>query len=341
MDQLDDSVFTDSTDLEDVELIQACSREDLFMLIREDPEYYIKLIKKHKLEHPLSILISRSDDGGGLNLKFRIYPEDRWTEVGYWGDSSDEEVYQDFVTQIDLLLKRSKGSSKGSSRPHLESQLDGNNNLLSPDYGRDIPEIKGKFCQKMKDFSFTLDQSLTSTTTKKQQTEIPSSRRSRLAPENLKETLNTPAEEIEQTPVEFLNKFVAQLLEKIIEQVPKLLEIDPDQNYQPLINQLNDSNYYIPPEYQSAHQQLLDQIKGHQYLQQMQLLTLNWTSLYPELNDSLVSFHRQTMRLNPSPYIRITRDKLLTLLDQEDQTILDQYCLDIHEIWLDYLDHQD
>lgn len=76
----------ESDDLDDIELIKECSREDLFMLIKDDPKYYCDLITKNRLNDELSIKIGRSNDGGGLNIKFRIYPEDRWTEVGYWGD---------------------------------------------------------------------------------------------------------------------------------------------------------------------------------------------------------------------------------------------------------------
>ncbi len=126
-----------SVEIEDVELLKAVSRDDLFQLMSTDVMHFLQLIKKYKLENELSIFTSRSDDGGGLRIKFRIYPEDRWTEVGYFDDSDDSEVIDDFNSQVKYLLSRNRGNGgSGDARQHLEAQLKGNNDIKSVDYGK-------------------------------------------------------------------------------------------------------------------------------------------------------------------------------------------------------------
>lgn len=340
-----------TVNLNDIDLLTSCTREDLFNLIREDPEYYLTLIKDNGLENQLNILVRRSDNGNGLHIKFKIYSDDRWTEVGYWDDCSDQEVYQDFADQVKILLTQSRSGRKAAKYSHLESQLDADNNMLSPEYGNDIKqirEIKQKFKSDNQQSSFPLSfsPSQEQRPPKSQEPQlnqaqlIPNVARARLAPENLKDELDQSAEE---KPVDFLNSFVAQLLEKIIEKVPQLVNIDKNRNYHLLAKNLNDLSLFrgeqIPENYTETHNKLVDQIRGCHYIQKIHYLT-DWEK-FPELNDYLVDFHRSAMKLNPSLYTKIEKQKLIELLDQDDQEILKTYCLDIQQIWLDYLNHQD
>lgn len=365
-----------TTDFDDVELLQKCNRVDLFMLIKEDPKYYIDLIKKNKLEHTLNILISRSNDGNGLNIKFKIYPEDRWIEVGYWGESTDQEVYNEFIDQIKIQLNKSRYGKKNQDQyAHLTSQLDNNNNILSPDYGKNDPTLKniGQFqfktqieerlesmtknkidklddIDKLDKTSHKIDKTSqrinnsinklsdvckSGCNDKAVKRLTPTIHKSRLAPENLKECLE---ENIEEKPMEYLSNFVAQLLEKIIEEVPKIVIIEKNRNYAELLTILMDK-HNVPDNYKTMHNKLINQIQGCEYIQRIHYLT-DW-SLYPELKDYLIDFHREAMQQNPTLYTKIKKDDLLKILDDDDKLIMDKYCLDIQEIWLDYLNHQD
>jgi len=355
------SNLSDTADLDDIELLQTCSRVDLFMLIKEDPKYYLDLIKKNKLEQLLNILVTRSTDGNGLNIKFKLYPNDRWVEVGYWGDSTDTEVYNEFKDQITIQLNKSQSGKKDADRyAHLTSQLDNNNNILSPEYSKD-PTLKNiskiQFKSGHQEVS-SLEDKLNSLSKQSSLSEVkidcksgcnakvinkqklPSIHKARLAPENLKECLE---ESIHDKPMEYLDNFVAQLLEKIIEEVPKLIVINKDRNYGKIIQNLTDINLldkdFVPDNYKTMHQKLINQIRGCEYIQRIHYLT-DWGQ-YPELNDYLVDFHKEAMQQNPTLYTKIKKDDLLKLLDDDDKILLDKYCLDIQEIWLNYLNHQD
>lgn len=335
----DESFDLQSNDLNDVDLLRECSREDLFMLIKEDPEYYCKLIRDNALCDELSIKIYRSRDGGGLNIKFRIYPEDRWMEVGYWGDAPDREVYQDFKTQIDALLSRNQSGKRTESRHHLESQLDANNDMRSPDYGQDISKNNQKF--KMNDnlcFKTPLEKQLERIVEESRDVGD-HLRKCRHPPENLKENIRSQDEQIRDNPIDFLNQFVAGLIDQIIKEIPRLIEIDPSQDYRQIASVLEKEFVDIPNVHQEAHLTLIQNLKSCAYLQKINYL-LDWDS-YPEIHDYLIDFHREAMKINPGIYRKIKKDVLFGLLDDDDQKILKDYCLDVQDVWLNYLNNQD
>lgn len=321
----DDSSDVITDDLDDVELLKECSREDLFMLIREDPEYYCKLIKQNKLGDALSIKIDRNSDGGGLNIKFRIYPEDRWTEVGYWEDATDKEVYADFKTQIDNLLSKSR---KGKDRSHLQCQLEGNNDPMSMDYGNDISGFN-----KKTPFKTPLEVQLEG---------MLKNDNRRNPPENLKDNIITQEKQIENQPINYLNQFVAGLIDKIIREIPQLIVIEDEQNYYSLITCLNErfGEKDIPTAHLESHKQLIEKLRSLAYLQRMYSI-LSPHQSHPEIYDYLVDFHRDAMKINPGVYRKIRKDALVKLLDEDDQKILSEYCLDVQEVWLNYLNNQD
>lgn len=107
----------------DIQLITLCDRFELFELIKTNPKYYLSLIKKHKLEDQLMIKIN--NDPSNYTIKFKIYPNDRWIEVGYFNDSSvnENDVFTDFVKQIDFSLASTDNTN---SRAHLSGELDQN-----------------------------------------------------------------------------------------------------------------------------------------------------------------------------------------------------------------------
>lgn len=356
----------DTADLDDVELLKSCSREDLFMLIKEDPKYYLDLIKSNKLENELSILIKRSDDGGGLYIKFRIYPEDRWTEVGYWDSSSDDEIYADFQEQIKLLLSQSRSGRQSSKYTHLGSQLDANNNVLSNDYGKDIKLIvDGKNGGKG---GFTIGTSNIGSSNVPAKAGVASAIKGtgggsqKLNAHNLDElnrmnairdkmdnsthlinfttnnddyTGTTRRESVvpEANPVDI---FVKELVSKITKKVPSLFKGN-DHNYTNLIRGINDIgllNNNIPDEFSGIHDKLLQKIKGCQYIQRIHGMT-DWEN-FPELYDYLVDFHQESMKLNPSLY-HFSSAELSSVIDDDDREVLKSYVLDISQVWLEHL----
>ena len=304
-----------STELDDIELLQDMSREDLFSLIRTDPKYYLDLIKDNNLEQQLYILISRASDGGCLNIKFRIYPEDRWTEVGYFSDGTDEQVLEDFVNQINFLLNRTRHYDKYE---HLSSQLDKNNNMLSMEYGQDFKEMgqnKTSIEKKLDHFMNTSKQM------RKNETE------------NLKDTINRPPQNIKDKPIDTLNNFVAIILDKILKELPKIININDTINYDSILNSIK--LIEPPDQYKKHHDSLIKKISGCQYVQKIHY-AVDWDK-NEELHDYLIDFHHQAIRLNSNLYSIIKKDVLLNLLDDEDKEILEKYSLDIQDLWLDYL----
>jgi len=355
-----------TADLDDVDLLKTCSREDLFMLIKTDPKYYLSLIKSNQLENQLNILVRRSDDGGGLHLKFKIYPDDRWSEVGYWGSNDDDEVYADFVDQIGILLTRSRaGEGGGISKkyPHLESQLDANNNVMSLDYGSDIKKliqnndgVGGASKQGTSGISIgagnmvrtggrqlnahnlsELNRMNATVDRIKNESHLISLTEEEKKTKKTDKTNNTESVLTSSEDPDPVSEFKHELIEKIIRQVPSLLKLDQTQNYDHIIRSLNDTkilNQSIPDAYAMSHNQLLEKIKGCQYIQRVHNMA-DWKS-YPELYDYLVDFHRTGMRENPTLYY-FSKESLENLLDDDDKEILKSYVMDIKDVWFDYL----
>jgi hypothetical protein len=356
-----------TADLDDIDLLKNCSREDLFMLIKEDPKYYLDLIKNNQLENELSILVRRSDDGGGLYIKFRIYPEDRWTEVGYWDSRDDDEVYSDFTDQIKILLTQSRSGRQTAKYNHLGSQLDGNNNVLSDNYGQDIQKLKND-AKNMFSNPIALNNKQTATGIAGEMKGVVGGMK-RLNANNLKEmdrinqaknAINDQSHLIDfsdggkrmkgkmkdcVTCTKFdsdydsnskIEEFKGELIEKIIKKVPELLQIQ-ERNYGNIIRGLSDLNLQcnlMPENYKIEHNRLLEKIKGCQYIQRVHSMT-DWKS-YPELYDYLVDFHREGMKQNPTLY-QFSSETLENLLDQDDKAILKLYVMNIGQIWSEYL----
>jgi hypothetical protein len=300
-------------DIDDITLLKSCSREDLFNLILTEPKYYLDIIKDNKLEHELSIFVDND-----YNIKFKIFPDDRWTEVGFFSNGSIPEIIDEFKVQVNYWLHKSRS---GKKYEHLVSQLDSNNDMLSTSYGNDLNKLTNM--KNIKDMN-----NLKSL--KKHKSTI-------IKPDNL---LDTKAQNIKDSltddndsPVDHLNKFVAMILNKIIQEIPKIIEIPKSIDYYGLVLELKKLD---PPEtYKTQHDNLIENIKCCHYLQSVQNLT-NWDK-YDGIHEYLVKFHREAMKKTPHIYSKIKKPVLLSLLDADDLLILKKYSLDVSQIWNNYL----
>lgn len=323
-----------SNDLGDVELLEMCSREDLFQLLADDPKYYCELIRKNKLCDRLSVKINRSHDGGGLNIKFRIYPEDRWCEVGYWGDATDEEIYRDFKTQILNLLNRNRSEKKSSRSNHLISQLDANNDIQSPDYGQDIKNFKSKSKNNFKtELEKQMDKYLCQTKIK---TNPPNNQSSGGVPLNRLKHVNASSEVIlEQvnscTPIDtFIQD---ELLPQIYGNLAQVVNFDVIDL--PLIHQLISSKLAVPKKMEQIHQNLIDDLEIKIYLQKMQTLFSENNILS---NEAVKNFHQTILKDGKgNHYQELDLEKVTEILSKEDHQIIESYHLNILEIWTDHL----
>ena len=109
---------TDSQE-NDIELLKyAESPEEFYEMISTFPEIYLPQLET--LNECLFNLILRRYDGN-LVIKYRMRPEEKWTELGFMGDKyKDEEVYDEFKHHVKLRLM--KGPSL-VGRQHLVGEL--------------------------------------------------------------------------------------------------------------------------------------------------------------------------------------------------------------------------
>lgn len=115
---MDKSIF------EEITLLKQANPEELYTLIASDPGYYIGIIENYtdeNLQDLFNLKIRRENDK--LLLKFKIYPEDRWTEVGYFNNSNtDKETFEEFEKHIEILLNR----NRTDNRSHLDAEIKDN-----------------------------------------------------------------------------------------------------------------------------------------------------------------------------------------------------------------------
>lgn len=362
-----------SSDISDLELIQICSREDLFNLLKENPKYYLDLIEKNKLCHPLNILIKRHEDGGGLNIKFKMYPNDRWIEVGYWGDDDDFNIYEEFTNQVKIMLaqrvdEKRLGRSSCDNRSHLACELEGNNNMLSENYGSDITNFNKK--SNLQTISFDnnnmndLEKRLLNSqnnigninkigkkTSEKRGNQFKtSSLLSHSENLNLKDEIEDNMNKMLTKPMDFLNNYIASLIEKIIENLHTMMvsqhdrSEELDERFNTLLSSIecleSMSDDAVPSQYQECHDQLKREFNGLRYVNRMNGIFMEYPNL-EEIKPYLTNFYRQSLKLNPGIYLNLTQEQLETVLDDLDREIIDKYSLNIKSIWTDHLKHLD
>lgn len=119
-------------ELLEIELLKTASPDELYTLLSSDPSFYLPLIKKYNhtgnLEHLFRCIMGRTS-GGTLTIKFKIYPNDRWTEIGFFEYGSDREIYDEFSKHVTLLLKRSVSSIEIDKTAHVKFQTDAENDV--------------------------------------------------------------------------------------------------------------------------------------------------------------------------------------------------------------------
>lgn len=343
-----------NVDLDDVEILKICSRQDLFEMLRTDPEYYLKLIKDNNLGDELMIKVSRSSDGGGLRIKFRIYPEDRWTEVGYFGDCSDSEVLDDFSTQITALMSRSRKEVSSSRTGHLDSQLDANNDITSPDYGRDIPGLKQKRLEFQTPLEKQLDLMGAYDKKKKHSKDLDRKGLSgeRRNSKHQKEVGREMRSEAQMSSVDsFLEELKTLWISQIISKLSSLVVFDEEavSNLPKLLGELG--NLDVPLRMLRVHEDLISRLHEHIYL-----VRLFQTGMFEveALQSEMSEFLEGCLRSSPRFFMELKWDVIENrvegedvnggggvngagVLDEDDLKILGKYGLTIRQVWQEYL----
>lgn len=126
---------------EEIALWKYSAPDELYMLLKEDPSRYLTALEKDReLAQKHGCLVTR--ENGKLRIKFRIYPEDRWTECGFFEDFDDQVIYQEFSESVQRslnmprnrrdpkkmsrkdYLKKVEDSATSSDRAHISAELD-------------------------------------------------------------------------------------------------------------------------------------------------------------------------------------------------------------------------
>jgi len=317
-----DNIFESSNESEseleynELEMLTDMSREDLFLYIKTDPAYYIQLIEQNKLGQQLAIIPSR-DEQGNLRIKFKIHPEQRWTEVGYFSKCSDTQVLEEFVNQINHNIHRTPVDPRDQVHSHLESQLDGNNNMQSDDYMKDVEALRRKCnndlpvglhskskTKKFKDFSTFQSKGMSKGNSED-------------------EPMTKPKTEIEH--------YTEQLIERLIKAIPKILILEKRSYQYKILAQL--SKNQPPEQIKPIFQKFSQNLKNREFIYNFHT-SINW-SQFPELHTEIIDFHRQAIQTSPTIYQNL--DFQNAPLDDLDHQILDRYGLKVEEIWADYL----
>jgi len=233
---------------DEIALLNECDNmEELYQLLSTDPEYYLKILEQRRdIANKYNCQISRSADKQ-LNVKFKLYPEDRWTEVGYFDEGiKDDEIYKDFATKVELVIKNSKGPRKhykpgepiplsevlnDRSRDHLNGELD----------KEDLPmDIKQKIEEKKQDREIMMSKlpkyvpanpfkpNKSFKTDNINHEELPKPINTRIMAKSntsmLIEDISDDKEDIDPYS-NLLEAYVGQILQRMIQEMPKWLEI--------------------------------------------------------------------------------------------------------------------
>lgn len=110
---------------EEIALWEFCSPDELYTLLKDDPSRYLPFLEKNKeLAQKHRCLVTR--DNNRLRIKYRIFPEDRWTECGYFTDFDDQIIYQEFSDSVQrtLNIPRNRKDPKKMSQTEYIKQLE-------------------------------------------------------------------------------------------------------------------------------------------------------------------------------------------------------------------------
>jgi hypothetical protein len=108
---------------EEVEIMKQAwvDPDQLYLLITTDPAYYINIIENYKgedLQELFNLRINR--DKGKLTIKFKIFSDDKWTDVGFFNNGFDDsDTLDEFCLRVELRL-----NSKMDNRANIMASLD-------------------------------------------------------------------------------------------------------------------------------------------------------------------------------------------------------------------------
>ena len=318
----------------DILLEMTESRQDLFYYIKTDPKYYLELIEREKIGPQLNIIVNRDDRTNNLKIKYKIHPNDRWTEVGYFSETSDEEVIQEFVNQINHNIHRTPIDASDRVHEHLDAQLIGNNDMRSDDYMKDIEAIRKNanlddpVKKLIKDRQQPIQSSKIHTPTIEPQPKEPNSEGNPFT-EQVAGGYRREKSELE--------KYQKQILDHILSELPNIMKEFPEQSAYHYDHKILDKlkKMRAPEDFTEINQQLINRIENRKYIMEITKL-LNCEN---DLDGEVLEFHRQAITLNPyiyRQYVDIEKFEK-EYLEEIDHQILAKYSLRVSEIWDDYL----
>jgi hypothetical protein len=317
---------------DEIEMLTEMSREDLFLYIKTDPGYYLDLIEQNRLGQQLAIIPSR-DEQGNLRIKFKIHPGHRWTEVGYFSKCSDSQVLEEFVNQINHNIHRTPVDPRDRVHSHLESQLDGNNNMQSTDYMKDVEAIRRKrnneLPTQLRPNSKTKSESQPPSESVPQLNLTPKTSPSQPQAQSQAQSQS----QAKSSPVKTqLEQYTDQLVERLIEALPDILVLEKRSYQYSVLSQIsrNEPSDQLKPIYHEFVQNL----KNRDYIYSFHT-SIDW-SRFPELRPEIVTFHREALKTSPTIYQNLNFEK--APLDELDYQILEKYGLKVEEVWADYLE---
>jgi hypothetical protein len=114
----DQDAEIDNMDIKDeVALWEYCSPDELYMLLKENPARFLPVLEADReLAQKHNCLVTRENKK--MRIKFRVYPEDRWTEVGFFENFDDAVIHEEFAeaVQRSLSVSRNRKNPKKMSR---------------------------------------------------------------------------------------------------------------------------------------------------------------------------------------------------------------------------------
>lgn len=235
---------------EEIELLKSAvdDPENLYSLIATDPQYYVGIIENYKqenLQNLFNLRVNRINNK--LTLKFKLYPDDRWVEVGQFSESyNDEETFEEFVKHIEIELerprkKRPKPGEKLTidqimdnsevNRDHLNYENDNKQNNKQNKQQNSKNELSDIYQEAEKVRAIPNLPKLPHNM-KKKSNKVPQYPNHEPQPQSL-QTSTIPQFDV------LLQSWLNHILEKIAEKIPQWLEFDKFIQIEPVVNNQN------------------------------------------------------------------------------------------------------
>jgi hypothetical protein len=332
----------EAVDLEsEVELWKFIAQDELYMLLKEDPGRYLPFLESNReLAQKHGCLVTRDD--GKLRIKFRIFPEDRWTECGYFDDFDDAIIHQEFseAVQRSLNMSRSRKNPKNmsrdeylkdvnqpdSNRAHVNAEIDGITDVDS------LRKLKGE--QLSKDgISYEKTPKAAVDITKKSETVVKKVEQ---------EIQDVSLEEKNQTKTKentLLEAYLAQILDKMSSALTHNLFLEKNRNHSldKLVTNLRAVEEKIPRSLVKDYRRLITSLlvttdnAVYTYLTDLKqhLLPRNLEPVYDSFLSKLA--YHQNMRLGSE----WTEEKLYDLLglNKVDIRLLKEHKVNLRDLW--------